>query len=268
MPSIIRWRRSHVLSGNRRTSQAGIPARSRTTNSKMPEPSSVPTAATALARPRGARGSPRNHNSRASSTPAAEAEAGSRRSAGSTHAARTPSPVERATRERTSPVRPEEEGPCTSETCPRGMPPCSNASTLDCPVASGARLRPMPRNGGPSARRRRARRISSRAILRADDISISPFLRHAVSARPRSQALRRARGGSGGCDATQPALRAARTTDSLRREGGGSRGRDTALNPQATGRARAEFTSASARGVWGVRRSTPQLKTIKSANGL
>jgi len=101
--------------------------------------------------------------------PAAEVAAGSRWSPTSTQAPRPPSCVTRATREQTSPVRPEEGGPWTSEIRPRGKPPPRSASIEEIPVGSGEGPRTSPRRGGASAWSRRARRRSSRELLSADD---------------------------------------------------------------------------------------------------
>src|SRR5262245_59502448 len=78
-----------------------------------------------------------------------------------------------------------------------------------------------------------------------------PTRRQRAEREPNS--LRRARGGFRGARrSAQPAGngQSASRIHFGEREGG-SGGRDAAPNPQATGRARAEFTSASARGVQG-----------------
>ncbi len=155
------------MSGNRCSSRSLAPRKSSTTRSKSPEPISVPVAATASARGLGGAARPRrprSHRRRVRSTPAAAAEAGSSRSAGSTQAASAPRRVTPAARVRQSPVRPEDVWPWTSETWPRRSPPPRAASIVARPVASGAR-RASPRSGGASACSRRTRSSSSRAAL-------------------------------------------------------------------------------------------------------
>jgi hypothetical protein len=167
-------KRTQAASG-KRVALAGIPAVSSTTTSKSPEPRRVPRAESTLLT--GVGGAPRSQSRRVRSTPAAEAAAGSRWSPTSTQAPRPPSRVTRATREQTSPVRPEEGGPWTSEIRPRGKPPPRSASIEEIPVGSGEGPRSSPRRGGASAWSRRARRRSWRELLTADD-TVSPFLRH------------------------------------------------------------------------------------------
>ena len=98
---------------------------------------------------------PRSHSSRVRSIPASAAEAGSKRSAGSTHATSAPRPVERAQSACASPVRPDDAGPWISDSAPRGRPPAISPSSAATPNASGCSRRSSPRSGGASACSRR-----------------------------------------------------------------------------------------------------------------
>ena len=93
---------------------------------------------------------------------------------------------------RARPVRPEEAGPCTSESCPRGNPPPSRASTVPIPVGRGKWRRSSPRRGGPSRCSRRVRSSSSRAALVAgavaDAVMFRFFFAHPGAKTARCQA--------------------------------------------------------------------------------
>ena len=91
-------------------------------------------------------------------------------------------------------MRPDEAGPCSSESCPRGKPPASSASTAGTPVAK----RPEP-PVFPAQRRRVPLQLS-----RAEQIlegGLGP-------GRTRSRCGQdRARGGGGGCSCISLFLR-------------------------------------------------------------
>ena len=168
LSSIVRARRIQLVPGSRCSSSAGTPARSSTTASKSPDPSTTPSAASV----RGRASAP------AAAQPQAPREVHPRLGRGRRvetvrrvdprdERAR---PVARAARATASPVRPDEAGPWSSDSAPRGRPPASSPSRAAAPKDSGRRRRSSPRRGGACAERRRSRSRSSSELLRVDDI--------------------------------------------------------------------------------------------------
>ena len=152
LPSMARSMRNQVAAGNRRSACAGTSIKSMTTSVHTPDcttrlsdliarsitrSTNVPGPLTART-PGSHAGSmatavfdtawPRTHSRRGSTMPQAAAVGGSKRSKVSIRATVSPRRVAAASAAHTNPVRPDEAGPTTSDTCPRGKPPASPRS--------------------------------------------------------------------------------------------------------------------------------------------
>src|SRR5215469_864871 len=143
--STARRKRNHEVNGTRRVLSGGMSPKSSTT---MPNPppckSKSVTFRTCSSRPREDRREllrgeeellslHRSHSRRSRSTPAADADAGSKLSLASTSAHASSRRVAPASAASMTPVRPEETGPVISLRAPRGNPPVK-ASNLATPV--------------------------------------------------------------------------------------------------------------------------------------
>ena len=184
-PSMARSMRNQVEAGNRRSACAGTSIRSIATSVHTPDwttkfsdliarsitrSTNVPGPLTART-PGSQAGSmatavfdtawPRTHSRRGSTRPQAAAVGGSKRSKVSIRATVSPRRVAAANAAHTSPVRPDEAGPTTSDTCPRGKPPASPRSRAS---TSSGETASSPRRSGMAEVRVRSRfRSRSRA---------------------------------------------------------------------------------------------------------
>ena len=79
---------------------------------------------------------PRTHSSRSSTTPAAWADSTSSMSSASISATSSPRPVPAASNRSRTLVRPDDRGPASSDSCPRGNPPPRRASNAVMPVGA------------------------------------------------------------------------------------------------------------------------------------
>jgi hypothetical protein len=122
---------------------------------------------------------PRTHNNRESRIPHACAVGGSKRSNVSISATDSPRSVAAASAAQARLVRPDEDGPTTSDTWPRGNPPDSARSSVSVPKAATASSPSRSGNVEVSVRSSfRSRRRASTAARAAIFTSISLNLRH------------------------------------------------------------------------------------------
>ena len=197
LPSTTRWMRSQVAGGTRDRLAAGTSARSSTTSVQTPDwtmrlsdlrarsivrSSSVPGPETAR-RPGTQAGStaaavfdsacPRTHSNCGNSMPQAAAVIGSNRSKVSISATHSPRRLAAASAAQARLVRPDDTGPTTSDTCPRGTPPRTAASRAAC--SKGAS--PGVAAGVTEVRVRSRFRVRSRACTasRADGEDVMCF---------------------------------------------------------------------------------------------